>query len=462
MSIKLVLFDFDGVFTDGKCYFDIHNNVLKYYNIKDGMAIGLLKMNNIKCGLLSAYNTNKNILISEISANGEIINHLKFDYQYIGIGKKIDVLNKWMNELNITYDQIAYIGDDINDIEILEKVKFSACPNDAVDEVKERVKYICKNNGGNGCVREYINKILNDEKNELKQEIKRDMNYMIDNYNMNEMEEIKEKIKESKTVYFCGIGKSDNIANHCANLLKSISINAYYLNTINALHGDIGTLKENDLVILFSKSGNTEELIQLVPFLKSRICYTIGVCCDLNSKFEKICDKTVKIPFNKELDGEINKIPTNSYMSQLIFCNIIVTLLKKDISLNEYKENHPAGQIGNNLKKIKDSIIYEFPKFILDDNFKLHDIFLEMTRYKVGCCFFMNKNNELLGILTDGDIRRLLINDENKKFININDINKKYYYETDIEKYLYECKKINYIPIINENKLIGIINNIFS
>jgi len=86
-----------------------------------------------------------------------------------------------------------------------------------------------------------------------------------------------------------------------------------------------------------------------------------------------------------------------------------------------------------------------------------------MTKYKIGCCFFLNQINELIGILTDGDIRRLLLEDENKKIININDINKNYYYETNLEKFIYECKKCNYIPILdNSNILIGIINNAFS
>ena len=63
-----------------------------------------------------------------------------------------------MTELNITFNEIAYIGDDVNDIEILERVKFSACPSDGVQECKEIVDYICKNKGGEGCVREFVNK----------------------------------------------------------------------------------------------------------------------------------------------------------------------------------------------------------------------------------------------------------------------------------------------------------------
>ena len=470
MLIKLVIFDFDGVFTDGKCFFDSNNNIIKYYNIKDGMAIGLLKKNNIKTGLISSYNTNKRIFLKEtnedyIKVDKEIINHLKFDYEYIGKEKKLNILNNWMTELNITFNEIAYIGDDLNDLEILEKVKFSACPSDAVEECKDIVDYKCENKGGSGCVREFVNKILTDNdsirnKNIIEQ-IKREAIYQLNNFNenMNDINKIVKLILEySSNIYMTGIGKSENIANHFCNLLKSISINCFNLNAINALHGDIGSVKENDLIFLFSKSGNTNELIQLIPFLKERKCYTIGICCDNNSKFEQLCDQTFKLPFNNEIDGKINKIPTNSYMSQLFFSNIIVSLLKNKIDINQYKNNHPAGNIGNNLKKIKDCTISNFPKILIHVDMKLYDILLEMTKFKIGCCFFVNDNNELIGLLTDGDIRRLILNDENKKIININDINKNYYYEENLEKFIHDCNKSNYIPILKSKKLIYILN----
>jgi arabinose-5-phosphate isomerase len=468
--IKLVIFDFDGVFTDGRCYFDSNQNVIKYYNIKDGMAIGLLKRNNIKTGLISSYNTNKKIFIKESEDNNkiidkEIINHLKFDYEYIGKENKLTILQKWITELNITLNEIAYIGDDVNDIEILEKVKFSACPSDAVEECHQVVDYICINKGGEGCVREFVNKVLNNDesmksKNIIK-EIKNEAIYQLNNFNINEINKIVKLLSEcSSNIYMTGIGKSENIANHFCNLLKSISINCFNLNAINALHGDIGTVKENDLIFLFSKSGNTNELIQLIPFLKERKCYIIGICCDNNSHFLSLCDQTFKLPFNNEIDGEINKIPTNSYMSQLFFSNIIVSILKNKVDINRYKNNHPAGTIGKNLRKIKDCIISDFPKILINIDTKLYDVLLEMTKYKIGCCFFVNDDNELIGILTDGDIRRLLLKDENKKIININDINKSYYYEENLDKFIYECKK-GYIPIIINNKLIGIINYFF-
>jgi arabinose-5-phosphate isomerase len=119
--------------------------------------------------------------------------------------------------------------------------------------------------------------------------------------------------------------------------------------------------------------------------------------------------KHLLLPFNKEISGKINKIPTNSCMSQLIFSNILVSLLKRNINLDEYIINHSAGNIGNDLLKIKDVLITKFPKILLEKEVKITKVLIEMTKYKIGCCFFVNKKDKLLGIMTDGDLRRLLI-----------------------------------------------------
>ena len=245
-----------------------------------------------------------------------------------------------------------------------------------------------------------------------------------------------------------------------SDLLKSISIKSFYLNPINSLHGDIGTIFSNDLVIMLSKSGKSTELINIIPYINKRKCYIIGVCNDTNNYFESECDHTIILPLLNEIYGEINNIPSNSLISQQLFINILIIELKKNITLDEYKENHPSGAIGNNLKKISDCLIKNFPKIVLIDNIKLYDVLLEMTKYKIGYCFFINNNDELLGILTDGDIRRLLIRNENLKEINIDNINKNFYWEENLNKYICDCNKnYKYIPILNNKKIISIIDH---
>jgi len=151
--IKFVVFDFDGVFTDGKFYFNKNETSSKCYNGKDAFSLKLLKENNIPCGII----TQDKIITIENAAH--IFNRL--DKYSIGEDrKKIEILNEWLSELNLTYSDVAYIGDDLPDIDILERVGFSACPNDSIEKVKSICKYICNKNGGEGAVREFVEKVL--------------------------------------------------------------------------------------------------------------------------------------------------------------------------------------------------------------------------------------------------------------------------------------------------------------
>jgi arabinose-5-phosphate isomerase len=167
---------------------------------------------------------------------------------------------------------------------------------------------------------------------------------------MKDIDDVVKIIKTSSVTYFTGIGKSRNIAKHCCSLLKCININCFVLDSINALHGDIGTVKDNDTIIFFSKSGSTPELIKLINVLNLRKCTTIGICCDDNSEFKNFCTITIQLPFTNEISGDINTIPTNSCMAQLLFSNILVSKLKQIINIEKYKLNHPEGNIGKILQ----------------------------------------------------------------------------------------------------------------
>ena len=446
--IKLVVFDFDGVFTNGEVIFDNNNNIIKKYNVKDGLGIQLLKDKKIKIGCISGYKENK--------SQKNILEHLKIDY--ISMGKnKLDALNIWIKELDITLEDVAYMGDDINDLEVMKIVKKTGCPSDAVKEIKEICDFISDKKGGEGCIREFCEYVLDSDSNILT-EIKKELFYQLDNFNLDDIYKLSDIIRNTNgNIFFIGIGKSGNMANHCSDLLKSISIKAIYLEYTSLLHGDLGILNNNDIVILFSNSGDTLELINIIKYIE---CKTIiGICSNNKSNFSELCNETFIIPFKNEISGEINKIPTNSCMTQLLFSNLLVSILKNDINIDTYKINHPKGNIGDNLLKIKDVLITDFPKLVLDEEIELSKTLLEMTECKIGCCFFINKNKELLGILTDGDVRRLLIKNKNLNIITIDNINTNYYYETDLDKFISKCKQKTYIPILDNNKLLGIFNS---
>ena len=150
-KIKLVCFDLDGVFTDGKIYVDEHKHT-KCYNGKDSYGLKLLKDKNIKIGLITSHDT-------PLLKNMEHI-FSRMDYVSSGNYNKKEILDQWKEKLDLEYNQIAYIGDDLPDKEILEIVGFSACPNDAHDSIKNIVKFISIKNGGNGAVREFVDYII--------------------------------------------------------------------------------------------------------------------------------------------------------------------------------------------------------------------------------------------------------------------------------------------------------------
>ena len=145
--IKLVIFDFDGVFTDGKIIFDKEGNAMKHYHAKDGMGIFRLHDAGFEIGVISGWPNN----VSQQA----VLKHLKITRVSLGSNSKLEILKKWCEELTITLDEVAYMGDDLNDVKVMKEVGFVACPNDAVDEVKDIANFICKKNGGEGAVREF-------------------------------------------------------------------------------------------------------------------------------------------------------------------------------------------------------------------------------------------------------------------------------------------------------------------
>jgi YrbI family 3-deoxy-D-manno-octulosonate 8-phosphate phosphatase len=157
MTIKFVVFDFDGVFTNGTVYFNNSGEIIKTYNAKDGLGINLLKKNNIKVGVISGYKNNN----SQI----KILEHLKIEYISLGSDDKLKILQSWCNELNININtEVAYMGDDVNDIDIMNFVKIRGCPKNAHESCLKLSNFVSKKNGGDGCVREFCDYIINQKK----------------------------------------------------------------------------------------------------------------------------------------------------------------------------------------------------------------------------------------------------------------------------------------------------------
>ena len=149
--IKLVLLDVDGTLTDGGIYRGNNGEELKRFNVKDGYAI----VNAQKLGIEFGIITGRKSELVEIRAK-----ELKIKYLYQGISEKTVILEEIMKKDGLSKKEIAYMGDDLNDLLIMKQVGLSGTPKDAVDEVIQVADFVSKKNGGSGAVREFIEHIL--------------------------------------------------------------------------------------------------------------------------------------------------------------------------------------------------------------------------------------------------------------------------------------------------------------
>jgi 3-deoxy-D-manno-octulosonate 8-phosphate phosphatase (KDO 8-P phosphatase) len=151
-KIKLLLTDCDGVLTDGCVYYSEKGEELKKFSLRDGM--GVERLRNL-CSIDSGILTRENSEI--VRRRGE---KLKMQHLYLGARDKKEKLMEILQKHNLLADEIAYIGDDTNDLEVLEVVGLSACPVDAFEPIKKSVHYVCKAAGGAGAFRELVELII--------------------------------------------------------------------------------------------------------------------------------------------------------------------------------------------------------------------------------------------------------------------------------------------------------------
>lgn len=153
----MLIVDVDGTLTDGGVYVDENGKETKKFNAKDGIGMMELQKNGVEVGI-----------ISNSERGGAILSRAKYlgiKHIYIGDDPKQKILENWITSKNITLADVAFIGDDINDLGIINMVQFSACPKDAVDLIKKKVSIILNTCGGDGCVREFSDLYLRKNKN---------------------------------------------------------------------------------------------------------------------------------------------------------------------------------------------------------------------------------------------------------------------------------------------------------
>ena len=150
-KIKLLATDVDGVLTDAGAYYSENGIELKKFSIRDGMGMTLLQ----KAGYTVAIVTTENTKIAEVRAKRLHINDV-----YQGVANKVEAVEDLLKKYSLSWDEVAFVGDDINDIPVLRKVGFAVVPADATSLNKKVAHFVTKNAGGHGCVREVCDLLL--------------------------------------------------------------------------------------------------------------------------------------------------------------------------------------------------------------------------------------------------------------------------------------------------------------
>ena len=236
------------------------------------------------------------------------------------------------------------------------------------------------------------------------------LDYFFERVDLNEVEKVLTRLSQCPgTIFLTGVGKSGHIAQKIAATLVSTGTKAAFLSPDHALHGDIGIVSPKDVCLFFSKSGESEELVQLALPIQKKQAEVIAVVSALRSRLAEHSDFSIYLPVQKEL-CPYDLAPTTSTAVQLIFgdCLAIALMQKKQFSLADFASNHPAGLIGRRITlKVADLMLTGdgLPKCTPQD--RLIEVLHELSVKRCGCLLVL-ENKVLQGIFTDGDLRRTI------------------------------------------------------
>lgn len=279
-------------------------------------------------------------------------------------------------------------------------------------------------------------------------------------------------LKKNKLIV-TGVGKSGIVARKIAATFSSIGLASLYLNPLDALHGDIGIVGNEDVCILISNSGETSELLEIIPHLRIRKTSLIALVGNIKSTIANECDSVLEANVDKET-CPLNLAPTASTSVSMAIGDALATVWmeRNKVSSKDFALNHPAGQLGKKLTLTVSKLMVPIDKITpVSSNTKIEEIIIKITSGGMGITWVKESNtqNKIIGIITDGDLRRAL----KRKNINywksltakeimtkdpITIISSASIAET-ID--LMECnskKPITAIPVISENKnILGIV-----
>ena len=207
---------------------------------------------------------------------------------------------------------------------------------------------------------------------------------------------------------FSGVGKSGFIGKKMASTFSSLGLRSFFMHPVEALHGDLGRVKKEDAIVFISKSGTTEEILKLIPFVPVPKNNRIGLLGEIDSPIGSECQVLFDCWVEKEACLN-NQAPTTSSSLALAMGDALAVLYEKMIGLSKegFAVNHPGGILGKSLRmKVEDLMVKLSDCPSCDSQTSLQNVILAMTNKPIGACAIIGKDKSLEGIVVDGDIRR--------------------------------------------------------
>jgi len=255
-----------------------------------------------------------------------------------------------------------------------------------------------------------------------------------------------------------GMGKSGLIARKISATFASTGTTSIYLHPAEGIHGDLGILQREDVVLALSHSGNTQELISIIPYIKFNKIPLIAITGNIESMLAKNADIVIDASIDKDIEP-FGLVPTASTAVQLSIGDAlaVAVLNRKGFEVNDFALIHPGGTIGKKLlMKISDLMHSGKENPVVDETVDVNKAILEMTSKGLGCTLVISKKNKLVGLITDGDLRRFLslgMTDLSTSVRKAMTVNPKRMHpdELAVEALnLMEKHKITMLPIVNE------------
>lgn len=276
-----------------------------------------------------------------------------------------------------------------------------------------------------------------------------------------------ELIIESKgKLILTGVGKSGHIGAKIASTMASTGTPAFFVNPLDAFHGDLGMIGEGDVVLAISNSGQTDELLRFIPLLKERNIPIISMSGNPSSLLAKYSDSHLDISVQREA-CPLNLAPTSSTTATLAMGDAIACALMtvRNFQAKDFAQFHPGGSLGRRLlSRVKDYMTSDNLPIVTRDS-KISDTLMQISRTKMGIAVVI-ENDRIIGAVTDGDIRRTMQRDQEHFFqLTVKDLmnsNPKTIKEdaklSQAEKVMRQHNIKSLIVVDNDNKLVGVID----